>query len=164
MQEPSFSSMKEKSFASRRVRTQPCTKIRAIGAELLSASFTEIGENVSLTISIRKPGTQEKQLEETRSLAKRRFRSEPRRKQFEIHVSPQCRIVLEAANAKSAHTRGSSISVADPGFSVSRDSFSAIRHRQGSRPARKSRLVERAFCQKSAGWDGAADGPCDHDP
>src|SRR5207302_10207696 len=107
--------MKEKSFASRRVRTQPCTKIRAIGAELLSASFTEIGENVSLTISIRKPGTQEKQLEETRSLAKRRFRSEPRRKEYEINVSPQCRMVLEVGNGKSANNRGSYISVADTG-------------------------------------------------
>src|SRR6266567_1721275 len=156
--------MKEKSFESRRVRTQPCTKIRAIGAELFSASFTEIGESVSLTISIRKPGTQEKQLEETRSIAKRRFHSGLRRKQIEIHVSPQCRIVLEAANAKSAHTRGSFISIADLCLSIPCDSLSAIRHRQGGRPARQSRLVERAFRQKSAGRNGAADGPCDHDP
>src|SRR6266446_8469943 len=163
-QEPSFNSMKEKSFESRRVRTQPCTKIRAIGAELFSASFTEIGESVSLTISIRKPGTQEKQLEETRPLAKQRFHPGPRCKQIEIHVSPQCRIVLEAANAKSAHTRESSISIADLGSSISRDSFSAIGYRQSGRPARQSRMVERAFRQKSAGWNSAAHGPGDHDP
>src|SRR6266446_5187236 len=134
-QEPSFNSMKEKSFESRRVRTQPCTKIRAIGAELFSASFTEIGESVSLTISIRKPGTQEKQLEETRPLAKQRFHPGPRCKQIEIHVS-----------------------------SISRDSFSAIGYRQSGRPARQSRMVERAFRQKSAGWNSAAHGPGDHDP
>src|SRR6266403_2953684 len=54
--------MNEKSFESRRVRTQPCTRIGETGAVPCSASFTEVGEIVSLTILIRKPGTQEKQL------------------------------------------------------------------------------------------------------
>jgi hypothetical protein len=103
--------------------------MRAIGMGLFSASFTEVGESVSLTISIRKPGTQKKQLEETRSLSKRRFRSGPGHKEIEIHVSPQYRIVLEAADAESAHSRERSISIADPGFSIPLDSFSAIRYR-----------------------------------
>src|SRR5438874_12512935 len=41
-QEPSFSSMNEKSFESRRVRTQPWTWIGAIGAALCSAALTEV--------------------------------------------------------------------------------------------------------------------------
>src|SRR5205807_8583098 len=40
--EPSFSSMNERSFESRRVRTQPWTWIGAIGAALCSAAFTEV--------------------------------------------------------------------------------------------------------------------------
>src|SRR5207247_1585335 len=42
--EPSFSSINEKSFESRRVRTQPCTNMFSTGAVLFSASLTEIGE------------------------------------------------------------------------------------------------------------------------
>jgi hypothetical protein len=39
--------MKEKSFESRRVRTQPRTKTAAAGAALRSASLTEIGESTA---------------------------------------------------------------------------------------------------------------------
>src|SRR5712691_2747927 len=39
--------MKEKSFESRRVRTQPCTNTSAIGAELCKASLTEVGESMA---------------------------------------------------------------------------------------------------------------------
>src|SRR6266513_541799 len=42
--EPSFSSMNEKSFESRRVRTHPCTRTASIGALLRNASFNEVGE------------------------------------------------------------------------------------------------------------------------
>src|SRR5882757_3128625 len=38
--------MNEKSFESRRVRTQPCTKMFCAGAVLFSASLSEIGERV----------------------------------------------------------------------------------------------------------------------
>src|SRR4029077_3216420 len=37
--EPSFSSMNEKSFESRRVRTQPCTRTESMGVALWSASL-----------------------------------------------------------------------------------------------------------------------------
>ena len=61
--DPSFSSINEKSFESRRVRTHPCTKIAEIGALLCKAFFIEVGESVaeSVIIHIRKPGIQEKQ-------------------------------------------------------------------------------------------------------
>src|ERR1700730_16530534 len=42
-QDPSLSSMNEKSFETLRVRTHPCTDICATGAVRLSASLTEIG-------------------------------------------------------------------------------------------------------------------------
>src|ERR1700682_3880607 len=45
-EEPSLSSINEKSFESRRVRTQPCTRIGATGAVLASASFSEVGESI----------------------------------------------------------------------------------------------------------------------
>src|ERR1043166_61186 len=44
--EPSFSSMNEKSFESRRVRTQPWTRTPEIGAVLARAFFTEIGPDM----------------------------------------------------------------------------------------------------------------------
>src|SRR6476659_1270662 len=44
--EPSFSSMNEKSFESRRVRTQPWTCTPEIGALLASAALTEIGPDM----------------------------------------------------------------------------------------------------------------------
>src|SRR5713226_3959885 len=64
-QEPSLSSMKEKSFESRRVRTQPWTKMDGTGPALCSASFTEVGAiaTAALIVLIRKPGMQEKQLD-----------------------------------------------------------------------------------------------------
>ena len=43
-QEPSFSSMNEKSFESRRVRTQPCTSIKSIDAVPCKASLIAVGE------------------------------------------------------------------------------------------------------------------------
>src|SRR5207248_8883109 len=45
--EPSLSSMKEKSLESRRVRTQPCTDIGAIGAVRFNASFIRVGESMT---------------------------------------------------------------------------------------------------------------------
>src|ERR1043166_244256 len=42
--EPSFSSMNEKSFESRRVRIQPCTRTASIGTQVRSTSLIEIGE------------------------------------------------------------------------------------------------------------------------
>jgi hypothetical protein len=45
--DPSFSSINEKSFESRRVRTHPCTKIAEIGALLPKAVFIELGESAS---------------------------------------------------------------------------------------------------------------------
>jgi hypothetical protein len=61
--DPSFNSINEKSFESRRVRTHPCTHIGEIGALLCKAFFIEVGESVaeSVIIHIRKPGIQEKQ-------------------------------------------------------------------------------------------------------
>src|SRR5438874_11883485 len=61
--DPSFSSINEKSFESRRVRTHPRTKIAEIGAVLCKAFFIEMGESAtgSLIIQIRKPGIQQKQ-------------------------------------------------------------------------------------------------------
>jgi len=61
--DPSFSSINEKSFESRRVRTHPCTKIAEIGALLCKAFLIEVGESVteSVIIQIRKPGIQQKQ-------------------------------------------------------------------------------------------------------
>src|ERR1041385_6153546 len=41
--EPSFSSMNEKSFESRRVRSQPCTCTASIGPSLCNACLTEMG-------------------------------------------------------------------------------------------------------------------------
>src|SRR6266850_3309742 len=43
--EPSFSSINEKSFESRRVRTQPWTWIESIGAALCNASLIAVGES-----------------------------------------------------------------------------------------------------------------------
>src|SRR3990172_3661829 len=51
--EPSFNSRNENDLASRRVRTQPCTKIESRGAELASASLTEIGSDMLPTIALR---------------------------------------------------------------------------------------------------------------
>ena len=42
--EPSLSSRKENVFESRRVRTQPFTRMESIGAELLSASLIGVAE------------------------------------------------------------------------------------------------------------------------
>src|SRR5437763_4483101 len=50
-QEPSFSSMNEKSFESRRVRTQPRTCMPAMGAVLASAALTEIGPDMPATLA-----------------------------------------------------------------------------------------------------------------
>src|SRR3954464_16062089 len=44
--EPSFSSMNEKSFESRRVRTQPWTWTPEIGASLARAALTEVGPDI----------------------------------------------------------------------------------------------------------------------
>jgi len=41
--EPSFSSIKEKSFESRRVRSHPCTRIVSAGAVRCNASLMEVG-------------------------------------------------------------------------------------------------------------------------
>src|SRR5437868_13403790 len=45
--EPSLSSIKEKSLESRRVRTQPCTNMGAMGAVRFNASLTEVGDNMA---------------------------------------------------------------------------------------------------------------------
>src|SRR4051812_41387013 len=44
--------MKEKSFESRRVRTQPCTRTFGIGAVACNASFTGIGRSASVMAPI----------------------------------------------------------------------------------------------------------------
>src|SRR5438477_12622251 len=49
--EPSFSSTNEKSLESRRVRTQPCTRIESIGAVLCKASLIGVGE-IGLSIRL----------------------------------------------------------------------------------------------------------------
>src|SRR5947209_6358053 len=50
--DPSFSSIKEKSFESRRVRTHPCTKSAEIGALLRKAFFTEVGASATESVII----------------------------------------------------------------------------------------------------------------
>src|SRR3954465_14924653 len=57
--DPSFSSMKEKSLESRRVRTQPRTWTDGIGASLASAALTEVGPDmpeVGWGLSVRQAG------------------------------------------------------------------------------------------------------------
>ena len=49
-QEPSFSSIKEKSFESRRVRIQPWTRTKRAGAEASRRSLIEVGESVSFSV------------------------------------------------------------------------------------------------------------------
>src|SRR5437868_1275617 len=50
-EEPSFSSMNEKSFESRRVRTQPWTWRPEIGAVRASAALTEMGPGMGLNVA-----------------------------------------------------------------------------------------------------------------
>src|SRR5437870_1822902 len=45
--EPSLSSIKEKSLESRRVRTQPCTNMGAMGAVRFNASLTDVGDSMA---------------------------------------------------------------------------------------------------------------------
>src|SRR3954452_7575678 len=57
--DPSFSSIKEKSLESRRVRTQPRTWTDGIGASLASAALTEVGPDmpeVGWGLSVRQAG------------------------------------------------------------------------------------------------------------
>jgi hypothetical protein len=59
--EPSFSSMNEKSFESRRVRTQPWMFIASMGAVVRSASLIEVGASFvisTLNVQRSKPNVQ----------------------------------------------------------------------------------------------------------
>src|ERR1044072_7558326 len=63
-QEPSFSSIKEKSFESRRVRTQPCTKIASRAESLLSASLIRVASVIRGNLAVDCHSTRQKGIDD----------------------------------------------------------------------------------------------------